>query len=252
MATKNRKEKIEDFLLDPEKVVFEEITELTEALKVLVAQFDGVDLASLEKIEGKHGTTPEKGVDYFTPDEIAALEQFIIDRMPKEDVHFPSKASADKAIKGYVADAVAKLPKAKAGKDGKRGPKGGDGSPDTGLQIIKKIRAVGRNQMLRLKDIRGMDKFLEVVRGHSNDIAELQKQAKEKFIAFSNPSEGGGGASLPDQTGNAGKFLQTNGTTTLWALVAGAGDMLAAMYDPSAKNTDAFDMDNMEDRKSVV
>lgn len=39
---------------------------------------------------------------------------------------------------------------------------------------------------------------------------------------------GGGGSSLPDQGGNAGKFLTTNGTTASWATLAGGGDLLAA------------------------
>ena len=39
---------------------------------------------------------------------------------------------------------------------------------------------------------------------------------------------GGGGDSLPSQTGNAGKFLKTDGTSTLWETIPGGGDMLGA------------------------
>jgi hypothetical protein len=39
---------------------------------------------------------------------------------------------------------------------------------------------------------------------------------------------GGGGDSLPSQAGNAGKFLKTDGTTTLWESIPGGGDMLGA------------------------
>jgi hypothetical protein len=39
---------------------------------------------------------------------------------------------------------------------------------------------------------------------------------------------GGGGDSLPSQIGNAGKFLKTDGTTTLWETIPGGGDMLGA------------------------
>lgn len=42
-----------------------------------------------------------------------------------------------------------------------------------------------------------------------------------------------GGSSLPDQTGNAGKFLTTDGTDASWATLAGGGDMAAAVYDPA-------------------
>jgi hypothetical protein len=38
---------------------------------------------------------------------------------------------------------------------------------------------------------------------------------------------------LPDQTGNNGKFLTTNGSAASWATLAGGGDMLAATYDPA-------------------
>jgi len=37
-----------------------------------------------------------------------------------------------------------------------------------------------------------------------------------------------GGASLPDQTGNSGKFLTTDGSSASWGTPAGAGDLLAA------------------------
>jgi len=50
---------------------------------------------------------------------------------------------------------------------------------------------------------------------------------------------------LPPQFGNDGKYLKTDGTTTEWALPAGGGDMLAATYDPTSVEADAFDMDNM-------
>lgn len=39
---------------------------------------------------------------------------------------------------------------------------------------------------------------------------------------------GGSGAGLPDQTGNAGKFLTTDGTDPSWAALAGGGDMLGS------------------------
>lgn len=39
---------------------------------------------------------------------------------------------------------------------------------------------------------------------------------------------GGGGDSLPSQTGNAGKFLKTDGTTPSWESIPGGGDMLGA------------------------
>ena len=48
------------------------------------------------------------------------------------------------------------------------------------------------------------------------------------LLPFASPP-GGGGSSLPSQVGNAGKFLQTNGTTPLWATTSG-GATLAPSY----------------------
>lgn len=45
----------------------------------------------------------------------------------------------------------------------------------------------------------------------------------------------GGGSSLPDQTGNNGKFLTTDGTDPSWEAIPGGGDMLRATYDPANK-----------------
>lgn len=55
------------------------------------------------------------------------------------------------------------------------------------------------------------------------------------------------GSGLPDQTGNNGKFLSTDGTDASWTALAGGGDMLIATYDPTSVAGDAFDMDNMVD-----
>lgn len=51
----------------------------------------------------------------------------------------------------------------------------------------------------------------------------------------------------PDQTGNNGKFLKTNGSTATWESIPGGGDMLASTYDPTNVAGDAFDQDNMAD-----
>jgi hypothetical protein len=40
--------------------------------------------------------------------------------------------------------------------------------------------------------------------------------------------QSGGGGSLPDQTGNAGKYLTTDGTNASWAALSGGGDVVAS------------------------
>ena len=60
---------------------------------------------------------------------------------------------------------------------------------------------------------------------NKNNITGLQNGKQDKLVAGNgitidgntiSASGGGGGASLPDQTGNAGKFLQTDGETASW------------------------------------
>jgi len=53
------------------------------------------------------------------------------------------------------------------------------------------------------------------------------------------------GDSLPDQAGNSGKWLTTDGADPSWAELPGGGDMVRATYDPNSVAADAFDMDNM-------
>jgi hypothetical protein len=49
----------------------------------------------------------------------------------------------------------------------------------------------------------------------------------------------GSGATLPDQSGHAGKYLTTDGTDASWAAVAGGGDLLANGTIPLTANWDA-------------
>lgn len=69
--------------------------------------------------------------------------------------------------------------------------------------------------------------------------AATKKYVDDELAAFTP------GDSLPDQTGNSGKFLTTDGTDPSWGTPGGGGDMQAATYDPTNVAGDAFDMDNM-------
>lgn len=53
-----------------------------------------------------------------------------------------------------------------------------------------------------------------------------------------------GGASLPDQTGNSGKFLTTDGSDASWGTPSGSGDMLKATYDPGNVAGNVYSTDN--------
>lgn len=59
-------------------------------------------------------------------------------------------------------------------------------------------------------------------------------------------SAGGAGADpLPDQTGESGNFLTTDGTDPSWVALPGGGDMLVSVYDPTGVGANAFIMSNM-------
>lgn len=66
----------------------------------------------------------------------------------------------------------------------------------------------------------------------------------KKEIHHSSSDGGFRGKPLPDQTGNSGKYLTTNGTDPSWATVSGSGDMEASVYDPQGIEDDAFDRAN--------
>ena len=52
--------------------------------------------------------------------------------------------------------------------------------------------------------------------------------------------QGGGGTTLPPQTGNANKYLKTNGTSLSWATVSGSGDVVGPA-SATANNVVLFD-----------
>ena len=74
----NRQQKIEEFLLNPDKVIFESIGELSEAINFLKSKFDGIDIESLEQLIGTDGKTPVLGEDYLTDEEYNGLGEVLI------------------------------------------------------------------------------------------------------------------------------------------------------------------------------
>lgn len=222
---KTRTQKIEEFLLNPDKVVFESLEEFSAAVAALLDILSSVDINALEKLRGEDGKTPERGVDYFNEEDIAGLEAFILSKMPIVGQDVPSVLQ----VENYIRAQVEKIPRVKGenGKslkysdlteDQKDELRGKDGSPDSGLDIIKKIRSVGKNQMLKINDIRGLENVLKQL-VTDEDFEALEKRFNEfRVIIPANPSEGE---------------------------VGGGGDMTKAVYDPNGVEDDAFDMENM-------
>ena len=114
----------------------------------------------------------------------------------------------------------------KNGKDGMAGRDGRDG--------VDGINGVDGADGISIADIRlDFDNSLVITLSNGREINAGEILPPDitdrlKIIINQGASGGGsgGGTSLPDQTGNAGKFLSTDGTDALWSTPAGSGDVV--------------------------
>ena len=115
------------------------------------------------------------------------------------------------------------------GKDGKDGAAGRDGRDG-----IDGVNGMDGNDGISIADIRlDFDNSLVITLSNGREINAGEILPPDitdrlKIIINQGASGGGsgGGTSLPDQTGNAGKFLSTDGTDALWSTPAGSGDVV--------------------------
>lgn len=115
------------------------------------------------------------------------------------------------------------------GKDGKDGAAGRDGRDG-----VDGINGVDGADGISIADIRlDFDNSLVITLSNGREINAGEILPPDitdrlKIIINQGASGGGsgGGTSLPDQTGNAGKFLSTDGTDALWSTPAGSGDVV--------------------------
>lgn len=113
----------------------------------------------------------------------------------------------------------------KPGKDGKDGRPGRDGKDGVngidgqdGVSVTNVFLDFDNSLVIELSNGRQINAG-EVL---PPDIADRLKI----IINQGASGGGGGGASLPDQSGNAGKFLTTDGSTASWGTPAGSGDVV--------------------------
>jgi len=200
-SPKGRTQRIEEFLLDPEKVIFESLEEFEQATQELLDILSGVDVEQLEKIEGQDGYTPVRGKDYFTQQDLESFEQFILDKMPREGIDYPTRVQVTESIRKQIADVsrsiaqqVAQIP---AGEPGEQGVPGKNGSPDSAQDIVKKIRSLkNTNQALKIGDVRGLRKVLESFLSIEGDFEKLREEFGEiKFVVSPQGDGGSGGGS---------------------------------------------------------
>ena len=95
-----------------------------------------------------------------------------------------------------------------------------------GENIRNALEALPEGEKLVMEAIEGLPELLEKLsqmEGKGNVVGGVTRALVEQLIA-----ESGGGSSLPDQTGNAGKFLNTDGTDASWETVsAGTVDVVS-------------------------
>ena len=113
----------------------------------------------------------------------------------------------------------------RAGKDGKDGRSGRDGKDGVngvdgqdGISVTNVFLDFDNSLVIELSDGRQIN---------AGEVLPPDISDRLKVIINQGASGGGGGgASLPDQTGNSGKFLTTDGTNASWSTPAGAGDVV--------------------------
>lgn len=184
-----RIQRIENFLLDPERALFTTMEEFSAAINEILPILRGIDINTLATLQGEDGRTPERGVDYMTQEDIDALEAFILSKMPREDIDFLTIATTE----AFIRAEIAKIPRIKGDK-GDRGPKGEDGkdgSPDSGADILKKLRGLGKNQGLKMSDVRGLENRIKLYNAGLDELVELREKIDNQIVAVST-NQGGG------------------------------------------------------------
>ena len=113
---------------------------------------------------------------------------------------------------------------AKDGKDGMAGRDGRDG--------VDGINGVDGADGISIMDMRvDFDNSLVITLSNGREINAGEILPPDitdrlKVIINQGANGGGSGGSLPDQTGNSGKFLTTDGSAASWATVSGSGDVV--------------------------
>lgn len=191
----------------------------------------------LGEAKGKDGYTPVFGKDYFTAAQIKDIKEAVVNLIPKPkdgkdaDYNLVYEYVVQEVSKAVVKE-VAKIPKPKDGEPGKDAVVDMPAIVESLLKAMPKMEAKEADY-LGIKDY--IDKQVSKIKiapplmrnGGTNslrqltdvDLSGLSTDAQGNYIL-------GGGSSLPDQTGNSGKFLTTDGAEASWGTPAGAGDVV--------------------------
>jgi len=169
-----RQQKIENFLLNPDKEIFNSLQEFNDSINYIKSLVGNLDLDGLDKIQGEDGKSPVLGIDYLTDEDLDKIDAFINDRVKASFSSLPTKEDIESNIENKVASEVAKIPRVKGDK-GEDGNDGKNGSPDTAEQILEKLRSLPKNKRINVSDIRGLQAELNrIAQDSETSIEELR------------------------------------------------------------------------------
>ena len=230
---KDRRKRIEDFILNPDKAILEDIDTFAESVDILIEALAKLP-ENIDTIKGEDGKSPIKGEDYLTDAEMDALESWILSLIPKKGEDYDTKEQVreyiNEKIDKYVAavqppdfdgcrDEITKMVSQMIPEVVEKEEQ--DTKELTGVDIIKKLRDLPKNSKLNVGDIRGLKPYLEAVNKHTGEIDNLYDKLEElrdgqKFVIPIQNGSGGGAsgnfaevssgiippASVPTKVGN--------------------------------------------------
>lgn len=204
-------------------------------------------------LKGEDGKTPVRGVDYWTKSDIATI---VREATPKRDSYFTeadrkAMLKAATPIKGvhytdgergrpghspvvgkdfFTEKQIAAFLKAatpKKGIDYKDGAPGAAAPKMSAEDIRTKLESLTGTGRLKAKAIHGLDVMIKSI---------VASTAAPVYGGMGGDS--GQGLSFPSQTGNAGKYLTTDGSSVSWATVASGGGSWGTITGTLSSQTD--------------
>lgn len=204
---------IKDWVLKKEASDDDPLDEIEDSLEEMRPTGDEADVLeqieqTLEEMENRKEAEIQDHVDIII-DAFNVLKDKVESRIAGIERIEPEKGDpGPRGEPGRDGRDGSQGPAGRDGKDGKDGVNGQDGVSVTDAKI----------------DFDG-SLVITLSTGREINVGEVVPfDVAEKIrVITSNGGYSGGGGSLPDQTGNAGKFLTTDGTNPSWATVSGSG-----------------------------
>lgn len=245
-----RQQKIENFLLNPDKEIFNSLQDFNDSINYIKELVGNLDLNDLEKLQGEDGHNPELGIDYLTDEDLNKIDAFINDRVKASFSTLPTRQEIESNIENKIASEFAKIPTGeqinnsiseKVSSEVSNIPKAKDGSPDTAIQILEKLRSLPKNQRINVSDIRGLQAELNrIAQDSETSIEELRTLVNSFQVTI--PALGGGTSDITGMI-EAGTNISITGSGTITdpfiinASGGAVGDMEKSVYDPAGKNS---------------